>query len=89
MDFRDYITFLSTNALLGLGLIENPVSGEKETNPELVRFTIDTMDMLKAKTAGNLNDEEKMLLETSIANLKMRFVELNSGTVNGGGESES
>ena len=76
MDFKEYIAFLSTNALLGLGLVENPVTGKKEKNASLVRFTIEILDMLKEKTKGNLGDEEKKMLDATTANLKFQFLEM-------------
>ncbi|HOO59957.1 MAG TPA: DUF1844 domain-containing protein [Candidatus Mcinerneyibacteriales bacterium] len=76
MDFKEYIAFLSTNALLGLGLVENPVTGKKEKNASLVRFTIEILDMLKEKTKGNLDDEEKKMLDATTANLKFQFLEM-------------
>jgi hypothetical protein len=76
MDFKEYITFLSMNALLGLGTVENPMTGKKEKNPALVRFTIDTLDLLKEKTAGNLNEDERKMLEGTTANLKFQFLEM-------------
>jgi len=76
MDFKEYIAFLSTNALLGLGLVENPVTGKKEKNPSLVKFTIEILDMLKEKTKGNLDDEEKKMLDATTANLKFQFLEM-------------
>ena len=76
MDFKEYIAFLSTNALLGLGLVENPVTGKTEKNASLVRFTIEILDMLKEKTKGNLDDEEKKMLDATTANLKFQFLEM-------------
>ncbi len=75
MDFKDYITFLYTNGLLGLGKIANPATGKEEKNLELVNFTIDVLKMLKEKTQGNLDKEEEGLLLQTITTLQLNYAE--------------
>ncbi|MCK5228345.1 MAG: DUF1844 domain-containing protein, partial [Desulfobulbaceae bacterium] len=40
------------------------------------KHTIDTLSLLHEKTKGNLNDEEKGLLENIMYDLRMRYVNL-------------
>jgi len=44
----------------------------------MAKHTIDTMRLLQEKTKGNLTDEERELVETSLYDLKMRYVNSNS-----------
>jgi len=37
--------------------------------------TIDTLEMLRDKTRGNLDDEERKLIDSLLYELRMRFVE--------------
>ena len=46
-----------------------------ETKLALARQTIDTLEMLEAKTRGNLDSEEAKLLESLLYELRMRYVE--------------
>ncbi len=78
MDFKEYIFFLYTNVMLGLGLLENPLTKQKEENVQLAEFTIKILDMIKEKTEGNLTDEEKSFLDTHLADAKMKYLEVAS-----------
>lgn len=40
------------------------------------RQLIDTLAMLEEKTRGNLNDEERELLDTALSELRIRYVSL-------------
>lgn len=76
IDFSTFILSLSTSALYHLGLVEDPQTGQT-ADPELplASQTIDTLALLEEKTRGNLEDEERRLLESLLYELRMRFVE--------------
>ncbi|HHM23738.1 MAG TPA: DUF1844 domain-containing protein [Bacteroidetes bacterium] len=67
-------TFEST-AWIQLGKIKNPNTDRLERNLMQAQYSIDMLDMLKAKTEGNLTEEESRLLNEIITNLKLNFVE--------------
>lgn len=73
MDFKEYITFLSTNGLLGLGVIPNPKTGKERKNLELVKFTINILELIEEKTKGNLTGEEREFLMNTMNNLKTKL----------------
>ncbi len=73
IEFKEYIAFLSTNGLLGLGKVENPKTGKKSKNLKLVKFTIDILELLEEKTEGNLTEEEKEVLNNTLNNLKNNY----------------
>ncbi len=50
------------------------VVGESAVNLELARNSIDLLGMLGEKTKGNLDDDEKKLLETLLYELRVKFV---------------
>jgi len=77
IDFSTFVLSLSTSALYALGLSANPETGEAaEANPLVARQTIDTLEMLREKTRGNLEDDEAKLLDSLLYELRMRFLEL-------------
>ena len=41
----------------------------------MAQQTIDTLEMLRDKTRGNLDDEERKLIDSLLYELRMRFVE--------------
>jgi hypothetical protein len=49
--------------------------GKIERNLEMARYAIDTLAMLQEKTAGNLSDDEKRLLDHVLYQLRMNFVD--------------
>ena len=79
VNFNNFVTSLSLQTLISLGEIENPITSKKEKNFKQTRFLIDTLDMMKEKTKGNLSQEESKIIETVIYELKMKYVETERG----------
>jgi hypothetical protein len=76
VDFSAFVISLGTSALYHMGIAGDPEQGEPPpVNLELARQTIETLEMLSEKTAGNLGVEEAKLLETVLYELRLRFVE--------------
>ena len=75
INFLNYITSLGFQAMIFMGEIPNPVTNEIDKNLEQAKFLIDTLSMLKEKTEGNLNEQEKLLLENSVYELQMKYVQ--------------
>ena len=75
VDFSSFVLSLATSAMYHLGLSNAP-TGEAppEVNRPLARQSIDTLEMLQAKTQGNLSDEESKLLQSALYELRMEFV---------------
>lgn len=72
--FGLFIYGLMMEAMIALGEAENPMTKKKERNQTHAKFVIDTLDMLKSKTKGNLNKDEESMLEGILYELRMRFV---------------
>ena len=64
-------------ALMSLGKILNPVTNKTEKNLEYAKMAIDTLDMLKEKTSGNLSAYEDQFLTEAIKELKLIYVAEN------------
>ena len=76
VDFSTFVLSLGTTALYQLGAVPDPATGEKvEADPLVAQQTIDTLEMLRQKTRGNLDDEERNLIDSLLYELRMRFVE--------------
>ncbi len=75
--FSTFILSINTSALVHLGVIPDPHSGEKREDKALAKHTIDTLAMLQEKTKGNLTEEEKGLLDGILYDLRMRFIGLD------------
>ncbi|MCA9407908.1 MAG: DUF1844 domain-containing protein [Candidatus Omnitrophica bacterium] len=75
INFLNYISSLGYQALIFLGEIPNPMTNQPEKNLPQAKFLIDTLTMLKEKTKGNLNRQEETLLNSSVYELQLKYVE--------------
>ena len=67
--FIDFVILQAQNAGLFLGQLPNPATGEASVNLRAARSVLDSLEMLQAKTANNLSDQEEKLLQTALDNL--------------------
>lgn len=70
-----FLSSLSMQAMIAMGKLENPVTGKTEKNLAHARYLIDTLNILKEKTKGNVNKEEEHFLDESLFNLRMTYVD--------------
>jgi hypothetical protein len=73
--FASMVLQQTNMALMYLGKLPHPESGKAITDLEAARMFIDQMEMLEAKTKGNLTKQEDGLLKQSLAAVRMAFVE--------------
>jgi uncharacterized protein DUF1844 len=71
--FENLINMLAVEAVMHLGLIENPAGGHS-VDLAAARHMIDMLGMLEVKTRGNLDNSEAELMEGVLADLRMQFV---------------
>ena len=62
-------------AMMAMGKIKNPISDKIERNLEHAKVYIDTLDMLQAKTKGNLSEYEEKFLTETLKELKLNYVD--------------
>ena len=74
INFINLIFSLSTQALIQLGEIQDPVAQQLAKNLPLAKQTIDLIGMLKEKTKGNLTSDEEKVVENLLYDLRMRYV---------------
>ena len=77
IDFSTFVLSLSTTALYQLGRVPDPETGATiEPNRVIAQQTIDTIEMIRDKTRGNLEPDEAKLLDSLLYELRLQFVEL-------------
>lgn len=76
INFSAFIISLSTQALMHLGEIPNPLDGQVEKDVAAAQQMIDILNILREKTRGNLDQGEQKLLEDILYSLRMRYVEV-------------
>ncbi len=74
IDFSTFVLSINSSALVQLGLIEDPSTGQKTKNIPLAKQTIDILGMLEEKTSGNLTKDEDNILKNILYELRMLYV---------------
>ena len=75
MHFFQLIFSLQAGAMQQMGKIASPLTGKIERDLNLAKASIDMLDMLQRKTEGNLTAEEKRLIEHTLYELRLNYVE--------------
>ena len=76
VNFVSFILSLTHTAALHFGDVADPGTGKPgKANLPAAQQIIDILNLLSAKTAGNLSAEERQLLEQVLYELRLRFVE--------------
>ena len=66
-----------TQAMLAMGMIPDPATGQVIKNKSAAKFHIDMLGIIQERTKGNLNQGEEEALNGVLHNLRMMFVEVN------------
>ena len=74
--FVSFLMSIASNAASALGMMEHPVTHQRDVDVELGKHWIDVLGMLQKKTAGNLTPQEKRMLEGLLGDLRMQYVSL-------------
>jgi len=74
VSFSTFVLSLNASALVHLGILEDPATGQKQKNLVMGKQTIDILALLEEKTRGNLTGEEEGLLQNLLYDLRMVYV---------------
>ena len=72
--FMTLIFSLYTHAQITLGVIPDPMTQQMYKDLEQAKYNIDLLDVLKAKTLGNLTQEEEQTLEQMLYEVRMAYI---------------
>jgi len=73
--FLDMVGLFSSQAMICLGKLANPMTGKAEKNLPAARLFIDTLEMLERKTQGNLAADEIKLLQATLTDLRLMYID--------------
>jgi hypothetical protein len=62
-----------TQAVMALGMMPDPLTGETSANKNAAKFHIDMLSVIEEKTKGNLSSEEAESLSSILHQLRMAF----------------
>ncbi len=74
-DFSAFVEGMYLEAMLYMGAIPDPRSGETIEDTELAKYKIDLLGMLQKKTDGNLTPEETQQLDEVLYKLRMVYLQ--------------
>ena len=74
--FGNFLMSIASNAASALGMMEHPVTHQREVDLQLGKHWIDVLGMLQKKTQGNLTRQENQLVEGLLSDLRMQYVSL-------------
>lgn len=75
VSFTGFLSGLLAEGLICLGVMQNPVTGKTQKDLGHASLVIDTIDMLREKTEGNLSKEESDAMEGVLGQLRMGYLE--------------
>jgi len=73
VEFSQYVVSLARGVLTGIGDIPDPDTQDFKDNVLLAQHSLAVLKMLQAKTTGNLNEEEKNLIEVLVKELEEKL----------------
>lgn len=75
-NFAALVSMLTTQAFFAMGLLQIKGEEKREPDMELAKYNIDMLETLEEKTKGNLTEEEKKVLENTLNQLRMGYVQV-------------
>lgn len=77
IDFSTLVLSFATQAMINLGMTEDPTTKKQEKNLLAAQQNIDILNLLRDKTKGNLTKDENELLSNILTHLKLTYVEVS------------
>ena len=73
--FEILASTFATQAAIALGQIDHPVTKQRQFDLPQAKFAVDLLEILQARTKGNLNKEEADFLERCLYELRMLYID--------------
>ena len=73
--FQHLVVMFQTLALQQMGKLTNPITGKVERDLHQAKITVDMLGMIQKKTEGNLDENEKRILDTVMMELQMNYID--------------
>ncbi len=73
--FAGLVMMLGSSAMQQMGKLVNPLTGKTEVDLRGAQSSIDLIEMLQARTRGNLEGAEEKMLKDLLASLQMNYVQ--------------
>jgi hypothetical protein len=85
----EVIQMILVQASIGLGGFQDPQTGQRiPPNMPLAQHYIDLLGLLQEKTQGNLDEQEKQLIDGALHELRLAFVQMVNTAAQAGAAKE-
>jgi hypothetical protein len=78
--FVQFVMYQVQNIYYVLGRIPSPDGRPMQPNLEAAKMLIDQLEMIQAKTEGNLSAQETGIVDDALKSVRLAFVEVSGGT---------
>lgn len=75
-NFQTLLSTVASQALLYMGAIPDPQTGQRIAHLELAKHHIDLLAVLEEKTKGNLDEEEDQMISQTVRELRMYYTQV-------------
>ena len=75
--FLQLVLGLQSSAWMFMGKVMNPMTQKVDKNLDQAKITIDTLDVLREKTKGNLTNDEQKLFDELMHQLHVNFLDVS------------
>lgn len=73
--FQHLVVMFQTLALQQMGKLTSPITGKVERDLHQAKITVDMLGMIQKRTEGNLEENEKRILDTVMMELQMNYID--------------
>ncbi len=73
--FQHLVVMFQTLALQQMGKLTSPITGKVERDLHQAKITVDMLGMIQKRTEGNLEENEKKILDTVMMELQMNYID--------------
>lgn len=75
--FETLVSTMATQAMFMLGMIPDPQSGQRYVDMDVAKHHIDMLSVIDEKVKGNLDADEKNMLDQTLHELRSHYVQLS------------
>jgi Domain of unknown function (DUF1844) len=77
-DFSSLVSMLGTQAFYAMGFIRTREDEEPVQDLKMAKYNVDLLAVLQEKTENNLSDEEHKILDETLQQLRMAFIQASN-----------
>lgn len=73
--FTQLVSIFYSSAMVALGKLKNPATDKIERDLNQAQNSIEMLEMIKVKTAGNLSAQQSRMIDSILTDLRLNFVD--------------